>query len=133
MAGTEVANAYVSILPKSGGNFKSVAQNATNQMGNTFKSGLSAIGVAAGNLLANALSSTIGNIGQLLSESLSYSDALTRFPLVLESLGVAGDQAAVSIERLRAGLEGTPILVSDATTAVQRLVATTGDVQKSTD
>lgn len=133
MAGVEVANAYVSILPKSGGNFKQVAQNASNQFGSTFKSGISAWGVAAGNVLASALQSTIGSVGEILGESIKYSDALTRFPLVLESLGISGDKAADAISRLRAGLEGTPIIVSDATTAVQRLVATTGDVEKSTD
>lgn len=133
MAGTEVAHAYVTLLPKLDKSFKTTAQQATEEFGSSFKNGLSAIGVAAGQLLANAIQSTIGNIGQLISEGVGYADALTRFPLVLESLGVAGEEATLSIEKLNDGLRGTPILTSDATTAVQRLVATTGDVQKSTD
>lgn len=132
-AGTEVAHAYVTLLPKTSGNFKQVAESSANDFGNSFKSGLSAVGVAAGQLLASGIQKAIGAIGQYVSEGIAYADALTRFPLVLESLGLSADEAAGSIAKLEEGLKGTPILVSDATTAVQRLVATTGDVEKSTD
>lgn len=131
--GVEVAHAYVSLIPKLSNNFANIAKQATGSFGNQFKSGISAIGVAAGNILSNAIQSSIGNVGQLLKEGVTYGDALLRYPLVLKSLGVSADEAQISIQKLHEGLRGTPVLVSEGTTAVQRLVATTGDVQKSTD
>lgn len=130
--GTEVARAYVSILPKLSQEWKSLANNVSNSLGGSLKKGLSSAGVAAGQLLANGIQSALGGVGSLISESIDYSDAMARFPLVVGALGVSAEDSAKSVEKLKQGLKGTPMLVSEAATTVQRLTASTGDIDKST-
>lgn len=59
-------------------------------------------------------------------------DTLNNFPRVMQNLGISADTSQKSINYLAKKLEGLPTTLDEATTAVQRLTATNGNLRAST-
>lgn len=68
-----------------------------------------------------------------LGGAISRLDTLNNYTNVMSNLGISGDDANASIERLSDKLQGLPTTLDDAVSSVQRLTATNGNIKASTD
>lgn len=147
----EVASAYVTILPKLGGDFGSLGdkitsslskarqpaeaqtQSITDRIKSKMSSGLSVAGMVASNLVTNAIGKVAGAIGDSLSGAISRVDILENFPRVMSSLGISSDDASEAINKMSDKLTGLPTTLDAGASAVQRFTSKNNDVKKSTD
>ncbi len=141
MAGTEVAVGYVSILPKMGSGFTKTVEQAMSATGAggaksfsaSFESGVSAAGVAAGNLITGAISTAMGAVTSSLDSAVSRVDTLNQFPKVMSNLGFSTDEADAALSRLSDGIQGLPTTLDGIVGNAQTLSLTLGDLSRGTD
>lgn len=100
------------------------ATKSTNNLTKTFiKAGIFT------KTLGLALKSVTGN----LDSAITRLDTLNNYTKVMSNLGVSGDDAEASIQRLSDKLEGLPTTLDDAVGSVQRFTSANGNVKASTE
>lgn len=141
---TEIATAYVQIVPSMQGVGKAISaafgtasqtagsQSGTNA-GSAFTSGLSAkIGAIAG-----ATSAIVTKAGSMIASGLtgaiSRADQMNNFPKVMKNLGYSSEDAAASIKKITKSLDGLPTASSTMTGMVQQLAPLTSNLDDATD
>lgn len=133
-----IGSYYITIMPdmsKFTGNIVSNLSSAGTSGAQSFSDSFvervksSAIGVAIG----NAISSAIQKVMDGLDTGIERVDIINNFPKVMQNLGFAADDAAVQVDRIQDSLMGLPTSLQDGVQAVQRLVASTGDLEGATD
>ncbi len=68
-----------------------------------------------------------------LSGAISRLDTLNNYTNVMSNLGISGDDADASIQRLSDKLQGLPTTLDDAVSSVQRFTSANGNVKASTE
>lgn len=79
------------------------------------------------------ISKAMGTISSSVGNAISRLDILNNYPKVIQNLGFSAKDAQKSINTLSDGLNGLPTALDDAASSVQRLVASNGDINKSTE
>lgn len=135
---TELGTAYVSIQPSARGLGASVFQDlgagASSAGGQVDAlSNKMALASAVGGLAAQALGAAFSAVASNIGAAVSRADTMNNFPKVMTSLGYSADEAAASVQKISASLDGLPTSSADMVSMVQQLAATTGDLQLSTD
>jgi len=102
-------------------------QSTTQKAGNTIKS------IVAGLGISKAISMAISTINNSIDSSIDRLDTLRNFPKVMSNLGIAGDKAQASINKMSDKLSGLPTTLDQGAMAVQRFASANSDVEKSTD
>lgn len=102
-------------------------QSTTQKAGSTIKS------IVAGLGISKAISMAISTINNSIDNSISRLDTLRNFPKVMSNLGIAGDKAQASINKMSDKLSGLPTTLDAGASAVQRFTSANSDVEKSTD
>lgn len=139
--GTKVGTGYIDILPRIGAGFNSqvtsqmsgAGQKSSQAFGQKFSSGLSVLGVAAGNVLANGVSKVVGTISSSIGSAMSRVDTLNNFPRMMQNIGLSGEEAASSINKMSEKLKGLPTTLDSGAAAVQRFSMQNKDIGKSTE
>ena len=96
------------------------------------KTGTTIKGVLGGLGIAKLVGSAFNTINSSLDGAISRIDTMNNFPRVMSNLGISSNEARKSVETLSDKLTGLPTTLDSATSSVQRLTATNGDVNKST-
>ena len=96
------------------------------------KTGTTIKGVLGGLGIAKLVGSAFNSINKSLDSAISRVDTMNNFPRVMSNLGISSNEARKSVETLSDKLTGLPTTLDSATSSVQRLTATNGDVNKST-
>lgn len=65
--------------------------------------------------------------------AISRVDTLNQFPKVLEMMGVSGEEAEASIDRLSEGIQGLPTALDDVAGSTQRMFTILGDIDLATE
>lgn len=86
------------------------------------------IGVAS-SITQNA----IGVISSSLSSAINRADQMNNFPKVMRNLGYSSEEAAASIKKISASLDGLPTTSSTMTGMVQQLAPLTSNLDEATD
>ena len=76
--------------------------------------------------------SIFSTITSQLDSAISRFDTMNNYPRVLKNLGLSADDAKISIDAMQEHLTGLPTRLDEATTGVQRFIATNGNVKAST-
>ena len=84
-------------------------------------------------IFTKTLGLAIKTVTSNLGGAISRLDTLNNYTNVMSNLGISGDDANASIERLSDKLQGLPTTLDDAVSSVQRLTATNGNIKASTD
>lgn len=87
--------------------------------------------MAIGNIAAKAVSKGIEVIGENVDRASQRIDTMNNYPKVMELFGVSADEAAESIKRIDASVQGLPTSLDQAVAGVQDLFTVTGDLGKS--
>lgn len=106
------------------------ASSTFEKLGDKLKSLSSGFVMGAG---MKAFDMAMGSITSHMDSAISRFDTLNNFPKVMENLGIDAGKAEDSIDLLKERLSGLPTTLDAAASGVQRLTATNGDVEKSTD
>lgn len=85
------------------------------------------------NVFTKVLGTTLKLVTSNLDDAVSRLDTLNGYTSVMSNLGVSGEDAEASIQRLSDKLQGLPTTLDDAVSSVQRFTATNGNVKASTD
>lgn len=101
-------------------------ENKVGRTGTTIKGVLGGLGIA------KLVGSAFNSINNSLDGAISRVDTMNNFPRVMSNLGISSNEARKSVETLSDKLTGLPTTLDSATSSVQRLTATNGDVNKST-
>ena len=101
-------------------------ENKVGRTGTTIKGVLGGLGIA------KLVGSAFNSINSSLDGAISRVDTMNNFPKVMSNLGISSNEARKSVETLSDKLTGLPTTLDSATSSVQRLTATNGDVNKST-
>ena len=89
--------------------------------------------MAIGNIAAKAVSKGIEVIGENVDRASQRIDTMNNYPKVMELFGVSADEAAESIKRIDASVQGLPTSLDQAVSGVQDLFTVTNDLEKSED
>lgn len=139
----QLATAYVAIVPSMKNVGKSIAEafgsasdaqgaEQGKKAGAGFARGLGATGAIIG--AASAITSKAMNvIGSSISGAVSHSDQMNNFPKVMRNLGYSSDDAAKSIKKISAALDGLPTTTSSMTSMVQQLAPLTSNLNEATE
>lgn len=111
-------------------NVESTVEKSGKQAGSRFGDALT---VAAGSLISKGISKTMSLVTSNIDKAISRVDTLNNFPRVMSNLGVAGEDASKSIQKMSEKLMGLPTTLDQGASAVQRFTSKNGDVAKSTD
>ena len=101
-------------------------ENKVGRTGTTIKGVLGGLGIA------KLVGSAFNSINSSLDGAISRVDTMNNFPKVMSNLDISSNEARKSVETLSDKLTGLPTTLDSATSSVQRLTATNGDVNKST-
>lgn len=138
VAGTEIANAYISLQTKMPGVQGDIASalggvdtsGAANKVGTGFNSALAG---AVGGAVATIATKAIDTIGQSIGSAISRVDTMNNFPKITENLGYSADEAEDSIAAMSEGLQGLPTTLDGMVSAVQQLAPLTGGLEEATE
>ena len=97
------------------------------------RGGLSALTVAAGNVLANAFQKVTSTISEGFQTAVSRVDTLNAYKISMESLGYSTDEVSVAQKKLTDGIQGLPTTLPQIVSMQKQYVALTDDIGKSTD
>lgn len=97
------------------------------------ESKLSTWSIAAGNIVAKGFAVAARAITNSLDSAISRVDTLNNFPKVMSNLGISGEEAQKSIDKLSEAIDGLPTALDDAAGSVQYFTSSNGDIAKSTD
>lgn len=89
--------------------------------------------IALGNLAAKGISKGFELVSQNMDRAIQRIDTMNNYPKVMELFGVSSDEAAESIKRIDASVQGLPTSLDQAVAGVQDLFTVTGDLGKSED
>ena len=136
----ELAHAYVQIVPSMSGvgraiqdAFGSAGDKGGAQAGKNFTSGFSAkIGAVAG-VTASVFNKVAGVVASSLNSAIGRADQMNNFPKVMKNLGYSSEDAAASIKKISAALDGLPTTSSAMTGMVQQLAPLTSNLDEATD
>lgn len=87
--------------------------------------------MAIGNIAAKAVSKGIEVIGENVDRASQRIDTMNNYPKVMELFGVSADEAAESIKRIDASVQGLPTSLDQAVSGVQDLFTVTNDLEQS--
>jgi tape measure domain-containing protein len=93
---------------------------------------ISAPMIAAGNIIAKALTAAFRAIANSMSEAVSRLDTLNNFPKVMSNLGIGAEESQKAIDYLAEKLQGLPTTIDSAALAVQRFTSANGNIGAST-
>lgn len=135
-----LAHAYVQIVPSMSGvgraiqdAFGSAGDKGGAQAGKNFTSGFSAkIGAVAG-VTASVFNKVAGVVASSLNSAIGRADQMNNFPKVMKNLGYSSEDAAASIKKISAALDGLPTTSSAMTGMVQQLAPLTSNLDEATD
>ena len=136
----ELAHAYVQIVPSMSGvgraiqdAFGSAGDKGGAQAGKNFTSSFSAkIGAVAG-VTASVFNKVAGVVASSLNSAIGRADQMNNFPKVMKNLGYSSEDAAASIKKISAALDGLPTTSSAMTGMVQQLAPLTSNLDEATD
>ena len=138
----ELGTAYVQIMPdmsKFSGSLSRGVNSATAGVGagagRKFSAGFLDVvrGSAIGAALGGVLQSGIGAITSSMGAAIARVDTLNAFPRTMQQMGIDGEAASASIQRLSEGIDGLPTTLDTAALGVQRFVSANGDIDRSTE
>lgn len=135
-----LAHAYVQIVPSMSGvgkaiqdAFGSAGDKGGAQAGKNFTTGFTAkIGAVAG-VTANVFNKVAGVVASSLNSAIGRADQMNNFPKVMKNLGYSSEDAAASIKKISAALDGLPTTSSAMTGMVQQLAPLTSNLDEATD
>ena len=102
-------------------------QDSSKKAGSTIKN------IVAGLGITSLIKKGFDVITSSIDDATKRFDTLNNFPKVMNSLGIASEDAEKSIKKMSDKLSGLPTTLDEGARAVQRFTAYNGDVQKSTD
>lgn len=140
MAGTNLGTAWIQIKPSMRGMTSSIRSELAGigsseggSAGQKFSTAFAAkLGIISG-ITQQAFMAVGRVITDQLGDAVYRADTLERFPKVMEMMGYNADEAAVSVEKLRKGVELVPTSLADVVSLTQRLTTMTKDVGVATD
>lgn len=94
---------------------------------------LSAAAIVVGNVISNVVVGAFDLIGNSISSAVKRVDTMNNFPKVMSNLGIATEDSSAAIKRMADRLKGLPTALDNMAAGVQRVAATTGDVNSATD
>ena len=141
---TELAAAYLTILPSLDGVGAAIKKEIEPALGEAGESGgaqmvegLAAVLEKGQGLISKALDKATSkfksDITSNMFKGFKRADILNNFPRVMESLGYEADVADASIQKIASHLSGLPSSTSEIATNVQMLTATLGDLEYATE
>jgi len=95
--------------------------------------GIGKSAVAAGNVIATALTKAFSAISSSMDDAVRRLDVLNGFPTVMSNLGIGTEEAQRAIDILSERLKGLPTTLDTAALAVQRFTSANGDIRASTE
>ena len=101
------------------GFFKDMARGAAKLAGAI---GITQLVAAGFNAIRNSVAGAVSRV-----------DTLNQFPKVLQQMGVSGDDAEASINRLSEGIEGLPTTLDGIASQTQRMFTILGDIDLATE
>lgn len=116
-------------VQKSGSALSSWGSSMMSGIGGTFKA---AGAVAVGAVGAAVAASTSTIMGEL-DAGIARADIINNYPKMMANLGVANEDSAASIDRIKEGLDGLPTTTDAAASAVARFTSKNKDIGTSTD
>ena len=138
---TEVAQAYVTIIPSMQGAQKAISdglmastigEKSGKELGAGLARGLSTMKIAVGNALGNLMTRGIDEIMDGLDRGISRLDTIENYPKVMENLGYSTDDADRSIKSIMEHLDGLPTATDDMVSLTQSIADSTGDLDLAT-
>lgn len=102
---------------------------------NTFKASIGNLtaSVFKGAFLANILTKSIGNIGNVASKSIQRVDVMNNFPQIMNNLGISSEEASISVQYVSEKLKGLPTTIDEATSAITRFTSSNNNIKASTN
>lgn len=97
------------------------------------RGGITALAVAAGNILANAFQKVTSVISEGFGTAISRVDTLNSYKRTMESLGYSTDEVTTAQQKLTDGIQGLPTTLPQIVSMQKQYVALTDDIGKSTD
>lgn len=97
------------------------------------KAGSTVKSIIAGLGITKMISMAMSEITNSIDGAIARYDTLNQFPKVMESLGIASEDAEASIKKMSKKLEGLPTTLDAGANAVKRFTSYNNDVKKSTD
>lgn len=139
----EIATAYVQVVPSMKGVGKAIIDafdvasetagaNGGKKAGKGFANGLGMQGAiigAASAVTSKAMNVISGSIGSAVNRA----DQMNNFPKVMRNLGYSSEDAAASIKKISASLDGLPTTSSAMTGMVQQLAPLTSNLDEATN
>lgn len=144
MARTEVGSAYVSIYPDtshfseqleqelSSSRITGVIGTAGERASQSFSTGFSAVSVAIGNLLSNAVMGAVDLFTQNLQRGIARLDTIANFPKLMQTFGYSVDDANASVVAIQQHLDGLPGSTDEVLRLVQAISDSTGSLDLAT-
>lgn len=114
-------------IKKTQKSIRGLTESASKSSGNMTKSFIKA------SIFTKTLGVALKLVTNNLSGAISRLDTLNNYTNVMSNLGVSGDDAESSIQRLSDKLTGLPTTLDDAVRSVQRFTSANGNVKASTD
>lgn len=109
-------------------------QKGIGEISGQAKSGGSTVkNIVAGLGITKIITTAMNTIKNSVGDAVSRFDTLNNYTKVMQNLGFSAEDAQKSINTLSNGLTGLPTALNDAATGVQRLTASNGDINKSTE
>lgn len=84
-------------------------------------------------IFTKTLGLAIKTVTNNLGGAISRLDTLNNYTNVMSNLGISGEDAEASIQRLSDKLQGLPTTLDDAVSSVQRFTSANGNIKASTD
>ena len=114
-------------ISKTNQNISSLSKSASKT-----SSGLTASFTKAA-IFTKILGLAIQTVTKNLGGAISRLDTLNNYTNVMSNLGISGEDANASIQRLSDKLQGLPTTLDDAVSSVQRFTSANGNIKASTD
>lgn len=114
-------------IDKTQSGINNLANKVNKSMGNLTSSFIKATVFTKG--LGLAMKMVTANLGSAITRL----DTLNNYTNVMSNLGISGEDAEASIQRLSDKLTGLPTTLDDAVSSVQRFTSANGNIKASTD
>lgn len=123
-ANTQQLQKEISKTQQSISNLSKSASKSTNNLTSSF---------IKASIFTKTLGLAVKVVTSNLGGAISRLDTLNNYTNVMSNLGVSGEDAEASIQRLSDKLQGLPTTLDDAVSSVQRFTSANGNVKASTD
>ena len=123
-ANTQQLQNEISKTQQSISNLTSNASKSTSNLTSSF---------IKASIFTKTLGLAIKTVTNNLGGAISRLDTLNNYTNVMSNLGISGEDADASIQRLSDKLTGLPTTLDDAASAVQRFTSANGNIKASTD